>query len=228
MKKRLLVLWMVLLLCLPVFSAAFGMPESTLHTYGWASEEINQAFKSKYPQIDIKRVGEEGINETTEGVFGLIQSDTGEIDVFIVNPGSINFQRIMDKEYAYPLSQNYVIQNSVERMYPFWQEGISRRGEIYALPVLPELRPTMYYSTAILNEVGLLEKDLPATYSELLDLYKRWYDEIEINYPSLGFYGYPVGRENFISDITAEYVHYSKINEKLLTPLEEGVDLYSG
>ena len=175
------------------------------------------AFQKTHPDVPVVMAEEmEGEDYSTQSLSQAIQTGDGSVDIFSVFPGSANFKILMEKEYAYPLSGSSLIKANTERMYPFIQEGITLNGEIYAVPLYMDLTTTVSYSPEMFEKVGLTQADVPTTYIEYLELFKRWNEELAEKNPDYSFMSYQFPIEQLTNEVLSQYADlYAKKGELL-------------
>ncbi|NLB91358.1 MAG: hypothetical protein GX786_09115 [Clostridiales bacterium] len=176
--------------------------------------EISPSFLSSYPEVAILTDEEPFYYETWKDLAQGILSGTETRDILVGSTNIIDFATIMEKEYAYPLNDSAFIQDHLSSMYPYLQEGLTLKGNIYAIPL--DVRASVEYGYNQKNFETLGIQNVPTTLMDFLDLYQWWLSEGQLQYPDYYFASYPLDKISLIDLVFNMYVrYYQDIQEPL-------------
>ena len=127
--------------------------------------------------------------ETTADLVMHMMGEENAADVYSLYLSGYNLDSLCGKGYFAGLEDSEIIKNTVSAMYPFIKDELMRDGKIIALPFYTDNRVYVYNPRAF-EAVDLTEKDVPKTYSELMDFVKVWGEKYAEQYPSMSLFGY--------------------------------------
>ena len=147
------------------------LPKDALIIYGsYASDAHNKAVA----ELDDMPVTfyDKGYYSSAQELGQALVSGENQIDILSISLSYMDFQRLMEKGYCYDLSGSEELSAYVNSLYPFLQEGVTKDGKIFAVPV--EMYMTSLGYTHYLQDTGLIA---PKTFLELCDFIQAWGDE---------------------------------------------------
>lgn len=188
-------------------------PSRELVITGYAQPDVIAAYIEKYPDIPVVE-NQENTYSSAEALVQAMLSGSLNADVIMIDLMDIPIQKIMEKEYALPLSSSQLIKETFAKMYPYLQEAFAYNGEIYFVPeYIVTLAPAYYYPDAW-ERIGLSEDEVPKTYFELIDLARRWQHELYEENENYRFHGDYFTKEFLINLVTIAYIDsYQKKGE---------------
>lgn len=147
------------------------LPKDALIIYGSYASDAHNTAVAKLDDMPVTFY-DENYYSTAQELGQALVSGENQIDILSVTLSYMDFQRLMEKGYCYDLSGSEKLSAYVNSLYPFLQEGITKDGKIFAVPL------EMYTNTAgytrYLKDVGLIA---PKTFLELCDFMQAWGDE---------------------------------------------------
>lgn len=147
------------------------LPKDTLTIYGsYASEEHNKAI-AKLDDMPVTFY-DKGYYSSAQELGQALVSGENQIDILSISLSYMDFERLMEKGYCYDLSGSEKLSAYVNSLYPFLQEGVTKDGKIFAVPVEMYMNTLGY--TAYMKETGLVP---PKTFLELCDFVQAWGEE---------------------------------------------------
>ncbi|NLB91327.1 MAG: carbohydrate ABC transporter substrate-binding protein [Clostridiales bacterium] len=194
-------------------------PTKVLTVYGGGRPvKAIAAFAKRYPNVPIITNDWETENyESAQAIAQAIQGGETQVDIFFVSPGYMDFQNIMKKDYALDLSANQLISENVARFYPYIRQVVTNNEKIYGVPTSIGIYSSLSYHQENWKEAGFTEEDLPKTYMELLDFYKRWQEELQNEHPDFVFSGEPIVKNNLVYRVVEEYISTYQKNGEVVT-----------
>ncbi|MBQ2954859.1 MAG: hypothetical protein IJE08_00195 [Clostridia bacterium] len=139
------------------------------------------AFAKEHPEAELKqmdRIGELTMDEVTQAMM----SGSSEIDIYYLGVNSAAFRALVGRGYAADLSGSETIKSMTDRMFPVFQEVLTRDGKIVAFP--DHVNASSYkINTALAAELGISEEEYPDTWDKLLDLIDRWDESYSKEFP---------------------------------------------
>lgn len=172
--------------------------------------EVASAFMKANPDIPLEFVEVDSLyGATADEIAQKIGSGEADVDIYTLYDGDV-LRKLMEKGYVYDLSGSEKLKAAYERMYAPIREALMVDGKYVAFPryVYPDL---WMYNAEQFEKLGLT---FPETYSELLDLYTRWDEQIKVENPKVNiFQPYNMNSE---SDTKLQFFYmalYQYINE---------------
>ena len=143
--------------------------------FSWSSATENAVFNFMNEHSDISVVREDYGDENT--LLQSMMNRDGDVDVYLIDLDSGAFGAILERGFAADLSENAVLTEAVEKMYPFVKESLSRDGKLAAVP-LEIMGSAIGYNPEVLEKMGMTEEDLPKTWNKFLDFLKELPDRL--------------------------------------------------
>ena len=143
--------------------------------FSWSSSTENAVFNFMNEHSDISVVREDYGDENT--LLQSMMNRDGNVDVYLIDLDSSAFGAILERGFAADLSENAVLTEAVEKMYPFVKESLSRDGKLAAVP-LEIMGSAIGYNPEVLEKMGMTEEDLPKTWNQFLDFLKELPDRL--------------------------------------------------
>ncbi len=197
-----------------------NVPTTTLSISGGGyNEMVKKAFYEKHPKVPIVNIDWNTENYASgQAMTQAIQSGETMTDIFYISPGYFDFETIMKKEYAYPLTENQNIADKIARLYPYLQNAVTYNGQIYAVPEDALPFPSLSYIIEVWEKVGLTQEDIPKSYMEFLDLAARWEQDLQHDYEEFAFFSgsNKLTKEELIYTIIEAYMEYYQKQGELL------------
>ncbi len=144
-----------------------------------------EAFSDLHPEITFS-LSDPYLRSTLELVTHMKSGDSAA-DIYCISLMNYSLDVLYEKGYYAGLEDSDAVQSTVGAMYPFLKDALMRDGKIIALPFSKQSNMYVYNPKAF-EEVGLTKKDVPKTYSELLEFITRWGDEFAEQYPSMSLF----------------------------------------
>ena len=188
-----------------------------LKVKGYSHELPNQAFVSAHPDIPLEL--DERYPDNAESMLTDILFGSGA-DVYVIDSGDYDITVMAQKGYVEDLSSSSLLQEAVNRMYPFIQEIAAPGGRLSALPVRfsATWRLIGYFPSAF-SSIGLDSSDIPKTYSDLLVFIKEWQNGVSDEHPEINLFGSvesEVIRDAIIWGIlNSEMIYFAKSGEPM-------------
>ena len=145
------------------------------------TDKAYSAFQEKHPEAAIKALTNGG-SATTDEVTQAMMNGSTEADIYQLTVSTAAYQALVNRGYAADLSSSEALSDLVSRMYPVFQDALTRDGKIIAFP--KEVNADGYtISKTMAKTIGMTEEDYPDTWDKLLQLVERWDEEYSQEYP---------------------------------------------
>ncbi|NLO85198.1 MAG: extracellular solute-binding protein [Clostridiales bacterium] len=161
----------LILICLAMPALA-----DTLHVEGLTTDsDVYKQFVRENPEIDLKF--ESIIYNSTDELIGEMLTGEFPYDVFTMYTQSFDIDQLIAKGYCASLPDNPLIAQKIGEMYPSVQQQFIRDGVIYGVPY--ESASIYYaYVPETWEAAGLSAKDVPTSFTGLLDFLDMWAERI--------------------------------------------------
>ncbi|NLB39408.1 MAG: hypothetical protein GX810_09225, partial [Clostridiales bacterium] len=157
------------------------LPATTLTVYGNYGDDAHRKAQSLMPEVPIQMRDREYFNSAQELGQALVSGEN-TIDVYFLDYSYIDVKNLMQKQYAYDLSESQKLMDFTKATYPLLQEASFLDGKLLAVPVDAGLGEMWMLFPDRFKETGLEE---PATFFDLLDIIGRWPGELAEDFPDI-------------------------------------------
>ncbi len=125
---------------------------------------------------------------TYEEVVQALSTQDPTYDIFTLPVDSL-FVDLLNKGYAYPLTESPALTQMVSNLYPFIQQGVTdQHGVPMALPETNRQASTQWSVNQDVWQEVFGDRPVPTTYSDLLDMFLEYVTQYQENYPKYHFF----------------------------------------
>jgi len=144
-------------------------------------DDAYRAFVEEHPEAEIKQMNGDGVFDTDE-LMQAMMSGSSEADIYYMAVSSSAYRAMAGRGYAADLSGSGTIKSLTDRMFPVFQEVLTKDGKIIAFP--DRVNANSYkINIPLAAELGISEEDYPDTWDKLLDLIDRWDESYSKEFP---------------------------------------------
>lgn len=168
-----------------------------------AEADVSQAFAEAHPEIIVT-------DYYPGNDADMLLDSSFDADICMMNVSSGEYELLYDMGVMLPLDSS-IITDSVSEMYPWAQEYLTKDGAVVAVPVQFIPAPGFSYYPLAFEALGLSADDVPATWTEFLQLLQNFPELAGENSEVCAFpskYSADDVREMVLSNLIAAYEAY--------------------
>ncbi len=175
-----------------------------------ADGQETKQFRLSHPETPISTTNM-GYDLTPSLIGQMIRSNDIDTDIFMVRTFETGYADLLAKGFCEDLSGNETIDTSVMSMPKALRSALINDGKIYGVPVELELDTwtALACNTMVLEDVGLVCKDIPLNMMELLDQLLAWYQDGTLY--DVRLFNFDIDRQAFVTVwyVLNNYTYYA-------------------